>query len=112
MGLEVFYDRKNDVVSVYFDLEEMKGLKDSKDLRDSAVGRGYEVDEAANLILDMVDLLDNRGALKGFRVFNASRHYDSSLLGSAEPEELSAEEMRMRASEKVIARFDGSKKLG
>lgn len=112
MGLDVFYDRKNDVVSVYFDLEERKNLKDSNDLKVGAANRGYEVDEAANLILDMVDLLDSRGVFKGFRVFNASRHYDSSLLGSAESEELSAEDMRMRASEKVIVRIDESKKLG
>ena len=109
MGLEVFYDRKNDVVSVYFNQEEETTLSAADNASSSISKKDYEVDEAANLILDMIDLTDNKGSLKGFRVFNASRHYDSTLLDCAEVEELSSDEIRRRPSEKVIAKFGSGK---
>ena len=107
--MDVFYDRKNDVVSVYFNLEEESNLKQTSDSSEDVSNRDYEVDEAANLILDMIDIVDHKGNLKGFRVFNASRHYDSALLDCAEPEELEGQEIISQPSERIIARLGGKK---
>ncbi|TDT58427.1 hypothetical protein [Fonticella tunisiensis] len=103
--MEVFYDRKNDVVSIYFDLQGESGIIEENGLSKSKSEREYEIDEAASLVLDMVDLVDEDGNLKGFRVFNASKHYDVTLLNCAEFEELSQEEMRKMPQEKIVARF-------
>lgn len=103
--LRVAYDIKNDVVSIYFDSDEIvqKSSANNSDIKYKE--RNYEVDEAANLILDMIDLLDNKGNFYGFRVFNASRHYDRSLLNSADIEELSKEELLKRPDEKIVAKI-------
>jgi uncharacterized protein YuzE len=104
--LNVFYDRKNDVVSIYFNAEDQDKSVEADNIRDEIKGRNYEVDEAANLILDMIDLLDDNGKLMGFRVFNASKHYDLQLLEAADVEELSQEELSKRQNERVIGVFD------
>lgn len=106
------YDTKNDVVSIYFDSDEIvqKNSANSSDIKHNE--RNYEMDEAANLILDMIDLFDSKGNFTGFRVFNASKHYDVSLLNSADIEELSREELLKRPDEKIIAKIsDASNKI-
>jgi hypothetical protein len=101
----VTYDKKNDVVSVYFDSDEVveKNAINNSDIKYQE--KSYEIDEAANLILDMIDLFDNKGNFTGFRVFDASRHYDKSLLSTADPEELSKEEILKKPDEKIITKF-------
>lgn len=108
MTLRVTYDVKNDVVSIYFDVDEInqKNSVSNSDVKNSE--RNYEMDEAANLILDMIDLFDKKGNFTGFRVFNASKHYDVSLLNSADLEELSKEELLKKPDEKVIGKFSAS----
>jgi hypothetical protein len=108
-GLEVFYDRKNDVVSVYFNLNEETNLKSSGNLDEELSSRDYDIDEAANLILDMIDIVDVAGNLKGFRVYNASKYYDPSMLECAESEELSGNDIVRKPSEKVIVKLEGTK---
>lgn len=110
--MKVTYDKKNDVVSIYFDSDEIvqRSSVNNSDIELSE--RNYEMDEAANLILDMVDLLDDNGNFKGFRVFNASSHYDMSLLNSADNEELTKEELLKKADEKIIAKIsEAGKKI-
>ena len=105
MTLRVTYDKKNDVVSIYFDSDEIVEKSSANNSNLKHQKRNYEMDEAANLILDMIDLFDNKNNFTGFRVFNASKHYDKSLLNSADIEELSNKEMLKRPDEKVIAKF-------
>lgn len=112
IDLKVFYDGKNDVVSIYLGTSESSAVKEGKD--DSNLSRSgereYSKDEAANLILDMIDLLDSKGNVIGFRVFNASQYYDMELLKSADSEELSKEELSKRPNEKVLGIFNGKRK--
>lgn len=103
--MRVTYDIKNDVVSIYFDSDEIEQKNSVNGSDKNYNERNYEIDEAANLILDMIDLFDNKGNFFGFRVFNASKHYDKSLLNSADIEELSKEELSKRPDEKVIAKI-------
>jgi hypothetical protein len=107
----VAYDRKNDVVSIYFDSNEISDVNSnnsSTNGNDSGIQqRSYEVDEAANLILDMIDLVNDKGQFIGFRVFNASKHYDNELLDSADNEELTKNELSKRPNEKIIAKYSG-----
>ncbi len=103
--MRVTYDKENDVVSIYFDSDEIleKSSVDNPNVKYQE--RNYEMDEAASLILDMIDLFDNKNNFTGFRVFNASKHYDKSLLNCADIEELSNKELLKRPDEKVIAKF-------
>jgi uncharacterized protein YuzE len=102
--VNVFYDRKNDVVSIYLDTKgTSQGVSDVDTI--SKQRNIEDVEEAANLLLDMVDLTDDSGNLIGFRVFNASKHYDIGLLDAADPEELSSDELNRRLDEKVIGVF-------
>jgi uncharacterized protein YuzE len=104
--VNVFYDRKNDVVSIYVDSNDTCSKSRELDVNTVPKQRDIEdVEEAANLLLDMMDLLDNKGNLIGFRVFNASKHYDINLLDAADPEELSQDELNIRQDEKVIGVF-------
>lgn len=105
--MRVTYDAKNDVVSIYFDADEInqKNSGNNSDIKNQQ--RNYEMDEAASLILDMIDLFDKKGKFTGFRVFNASKHYDVGLLNSADPEELTGEELLKKPDEKVIGKFSG-----
>jgi hypothetical protein len=108
----VTYDRKNDVVSIYFDSNEITDVNSrnssSEDNNSRTQERNYEMEEAANLILDMMDLVNSEGQFIGFRVFYASKHYDSSLLNSADEEELTKSELSKRQNEKIIAKFSGA----
>lgn len=99
------YDIKNDVVSIYFDSDEIVQKNSTNNSEMKHQKRNYEIDEAANLILDMIDLFDKKGNFTGFRVFNASRHYDVSLLNSADSENLPEEELQKRPEEKIIGKF-------
>lgn len=99
------YDKKNDVVSIYFDSDEIVEKNSVNNSDTKYQERNYEMDEAAALILDMIDLFDNKSNFIGFRVFNASKHYDSSLLDSADIEMLSKEELLKKPEEKIIAKF-------
>jgi uncharacterized protein YuzE len=104
--VNVFYDRKNDVVSIYLDLEDASSNINKTEANMINKHRNVaDVEEAANLLLDMVDLIDKNGNFIGFRVFNASKHYDISLLDAADPEELSSDELRKKQNEKVIGVF-------
>ena len=106
--MRVTYDAKNDVVSIYFDADEISQKNSANNSEIKNHERSYEMDEAASLILDMIDLFDEGGNFTGFRVFNASKHYDTGLLISADPEELSREELLKRPAEKVIGKFSAS----
>lgn len=102
IDLKVCYDRKNDIVSVYFEDERVS--VEECDVRNIEQGqKEYSFDEAASLILDMVDIIDENGSLLGFRVFNASNYYDVDLLNSADYEELDMTSIK-RPQDKVIAR--------
>lgn len=102
IDLKVCYDRKNDIVSVYFEDERASVEEcDVKNIEQSQ--NQYSFDEAASLILDMVDIIDENGSLLGFRVFNASNYYDVDLLNSADYEELDMTSIK-RPQDKVIAR--------
>ncbi|MCX7950338.1 MAG: hypothetical protein N2594_00100 [Clostridiales bacterium] len=100
--MKVCYDRKNDIVSVYFEDERVSveeyGVKNIEQSQ-----KEYSFDEVASLILDMVDIIDENGSLLGFRVFNASNYYDVDLLNSADYEELDMTSIK-RPQDKVIAR--------
>lgn len=102
------YDKKNDVVSIYFDSDEIVQKNSVKNSDRKQEKRNYEMDEAANLILDMVDLYDKKDNFIGFRVFNASKHYDESLLNAADIEELTEYELNKKPDEKIIGKFSGS----
>lgn len=99
------YDKENDVVSMYFDCDEAVEKNAVKNSDIECQEKSYEIDEAANLILDMIDLFDNKGNFTGFRVFDASKHYDKNLLITADAEELSMEEILKKPDEKIIAKF-------
>lgn len=103
--MKVYYDKKNDVVTIYLEEEDGPGKVEDKDSREIKENRSYDVEEAAGLLLDMVDLTDEKGGLKGFRVFNASKYYDLELLNSADLEELSSEELSRKPIEKIIKRI-------
>lgn len=111
--MKVTYDKLNDIVSMYYEEEESKG--NSVHENEISMGevedaeRKYEVEEAANLILDTIDLFDKKGKCIGFRVFNASSHYDDILLSVADPEELSKAELKKKPNEKVIAKYSSDK---
>ncbi len=101
--LKVYYDRMHDIVSLYFEMEDSEVCASySEDT--SEIKRDFDFDEAASLILDMVDIVDKNGKCIGFRVFNASKYYDENLLNSAEEEVLSEENVKL-PKDKVIARF-------
>lgn len=100
--LKVCYDRVHDIVSLYFDMEEAEvSVSCSENINE--MKRDYDFDEAASLILDMVDIVDKNGKCIGFRVFNASKYYDINLLNSAEEEVLSEENTKL-PEDKIIAR--------
>ncbi|MCX7694142.1 MAG: hypothetical protein N2Z71_00265 [Caloramator sp.] len=100
--MKVCYDRVHDIVSLYFDMEEVEvSVSCSENINE--MKRDYDFDEAASLILDMVDIVDKNGKCIGFRVFNASKYYDINLLNSAEEEVLSEENTKL-PEDKVIAR--------
>jgi uncharacterized protein YuzE len=101
--VNVFYDGKNNVVSMYFNLEEDLQLDNNLKTQQNLDGKNYDNEKAANLILDMVDLVDEGGKIIGLRVFNASRYYDIELLKAADTEELSQEELNKKQDEKLIA---------
>lgn len=102
--MKVCYDRKNDVVSLYFEDENIQ----STNLQSSncEINNNYSFQDAAFLILDMVDILDDKGNCVGFRVFNASSYYDIELLNTADSEELDISALK-RPSHKVIAKVKG-----
>lgn len=102
IDLKVCYDRKNDVVSVYFE-DERVNVDEYSQNKIEQNQKEYSFDEAASLILDMVDILDENGSCLGFRVFNASNYYDVNLLNSADYEELDMGSIK-RPEDKVIAR--------
>lgn len=102
IDLKVCYDRKNDVVSVYFEDERVSVEEYGTKSIDNNQ-KEYSFDEAASLILDMVDIIDENGSFLGFRVFNASSYYDVDLLNSADYEELDMSSIK-RPQDKVIAR--------
>lgn len=103
--MKVCYDREKDIVSIYFeeDFQEINN-KDllSKEENASESSNVYNSEKAANLILDTVDITSN-GKAVGFRVFNATKYYDSELLSAADEESLDIDEIDNRPSEKVIA---------
>ncbi|WDC84483.1 hypothetical protein PL321_01465 [Caloramator sp. mosi_1] len=101
--MKVYYDRVHDIVSLYFDMEDVEESVSCDD-NTNKIKRDYDFDEAASLILDMVDVFDKNGRCVGFRVFNASKYYDINLLNSAEEEVLSEENVKL-PEDKVIARF-------
>lgn len=101
--MNVFYDGKNNVVSMYFGLEENLQLNSSLISKENLEEKNYDNEKAANLIIDMVDLFDENGKIIGFRVFNASRYYDIELLNAVDTEELSPEELSKKQDEKLIA---------
>lgn len=103
--MKVYYDKKNDVVTIYLEKEDSPDHDEDISINMVKENRSYEVEEAAGLLLDMVDLIGENGSLRGFRVFNASRYYDLELLKSADLEELSFEELSSRPREKVIKRI-------
>lgn len=105
--LRVAYDSKNDVISMYLEVGETNSAEMNSD-RASVISeeRNYDVEEAAGLILDMVDLKDEKGNFTGFRVFNASRYYDLELLKHADCEELDKKQLNRPSMEKVIAVYD------
>lgn len=103
--MKVYYDKKNDVVTIYLEEEDWPSKVEGRSSREIKRNRAYEVEEAAGLLLDMVDLIGENGDLKGFRVFNASKYYDLELLNSADIEELSSKELSIRPIEKVIKRI-------
>jgi len=105
INLKVAYDKNNDVVSVYLNKEEILETKSTEDVPHFE-NRNYEIEEAADLILDMVDLTAEGGNFIGFRVFNASKYYDLELLTHADAESLSEKELKKLQSEKVIAVYD------
>lgn len=107
--MKVAYDKKNDVVSVYLEENKAADGEKTKEIEYNADSRKYDVEEAADLILDMVDLIDKRGNLIGFRVFNASKYYDSELLGHADIESLGEDELKKVQKEKIIAVYDSKK---
>lgn len=109
--LKVSYDRKHDVVSIYFDKKEEAAVEKSSSVDADLSQRDYEIDEAAGLILDMVDLVDGNGRVTGFRVFNASKYYDLELLKCADPEVLEEKELLKIPEEKVIAQYSPKHKL-
>lgn len=101
-SLKVYYDRVHDVVSLYLEKQEsnLKKITHSN-LKD--IDRNYSFDEAASLLLDMVDIFDREGNFIGFRVFNASKYYDIDLLNSADEEILNEVDLQ-RSNDKVIAK--------
>lgn len=101
--MNVFYDSKNNVVSMYFDLEENLQLNDNLKSQENLDDKNYDSEKAANLIIDMIDLFDGSGKIIGFRVFNASKYYDIELLNAVDTEELSSEELSKKQDEKLIA---------
>lgn len=103
--MRITYDSINDIVSAYFDVENADEGKPKALASAPNVERSYEVDEAADLILDMLDLTDNKGNFIGFRVFNASKHYELDLLNHADKEELPKSELEKLSKEKVIAKY-------
>lgn len=107
--MKVAYDKKNDVVSVYLEGNEAEGSKGTVEKEYTEDSRKYDVEEAADLILDMVDIIDNKGNFMGFRVFNASKYYDSELLGHADIECLNENELKKYQKEKIIAVYDSKK---
>lgn len=103
--MKVCYDREKDIVSIYFEEDfQEKNNKDllSKEENTSESSNVYNSEKAANLILDTVDIISNGKAI-GFRVFNATKYYDSELLKAADEESLNISEIDNRPSEKVIA---------
>lgn len=107
--LKVAYDKKNDIVSVYLEENEASDGEVTKEMEYNADSRKYDVEEAADLILDMVDIVDKKGNFMGFRVFNASKYYDSELLGHADIESLGEDELKKVQKEKIIAVYDSKK---
>lgn len=103
--MKVAYDKNNDVVSVYLNQEEILETKSTEDAPHFE-NRNYEIEEAADLILDMVDLVDDGGNFIGFRVFNASKYYELELLKQADAENLTEKELKKLQNEKVIAVYD------
>lgn len=92
----------HDIVSLYFEMEDAEvSVSYSKETNE--IKRDYDFEEAASLILDMVDIVDKNGKCIGFRVYNASKYYDADLLNSAEEEILSEENAKL-PKDKVIAR--------
>ena len=107
-ALKVCYDSINDVVSVYYNQEDIDEGSAESCTGENKTGDEYSADDAANLIIDTLDIY-NEGKQIGFRVFNASRHYDKELLMHADKEYLSGDELRKMPREKVIARFSMEK---
>lgn len=107
--LKVAYDKKNDIVSVYLEENEASDGEVTKEMEYNADSRKYDVEEAADLILDMVDIVDKKGNFMGFRVFNASKYYDSELLVHADIESLGEDELKKVQKEKIIAVYDSKK---
>jgi len=102
--LKVYYDRVHDVVSLYLEKEDTNtSPKNYSKTVALEVERQYSFDEAASLLLDMVDILDSEGNFMGFRVFNASRYYDLDLLNSADEEILDESNLK-RPDDKIIAK--------
>ncbi|EYE89029.1 hypothetical protein Q428_05055 [Fervidicella metallireducens AeB] len=103
--MRVCYDKKHDVVSIYYESYSEISTETSNYDEAQIGNRTYEPETAANLIIDMVDLIDSNGNLKGFRVFNASKYYSIELLNYAESEELSEGDLNLMTNERVIMKL-------
>lgn len=106
--MKVCYDNQRDIVSIYFEEEsevKEKNCSNNLDVEEENTftsSNVYNTEKAANLILDTVDIVSN-GTIVGFRVFNASKYYDTQLLSVADKEELKDVNLLNRPVEKVIA---------
>lgn len=103
--LKVCYDKEKDIVSIYFEEDSKEQAKDNfniKEEKDNSSSNVYNTEKAANLILDTVDIVSN-SSIVGFRVFNASKYYDSELLNVADKEVLTERDVLVKPKEKVIA---------
>jgi hypothetical protein len=107
-ALKVCYDNINDVVSVYYQMDDKEERSCDDSSKEDTRDGGYSTDEAANLIIDTLDIYEG-GKQIGFRVFNASKHYDMELLMHADKEILSKEELKKIPNEKIIAKFSSQK---
>lgn len=106
--MKVCYDGTNDVVSVYYHVNDIDENSNDNFDKKNENDVDYSADQAANLIIDTLDIYDG-GKHIGFRVFNASKHYEKELLMHADKEILSKEELKKIPKEKVIAKYSSKK---
>ncbi|MEF9935632.1 MAG: hypothetical protein RSA01_04215 [Clostridium sp.] len=101
--MRVCYDKEKDIVSVYFGEENTQENIDTSTQKENipVEENVYNSEEAASLILDTVDIVENDQVI-GFRVYKASLYYDKHLLEAADLEIIPPEDLN-RPTEKVIA---------